>query len=228
MVMSLPVMGNQLSPERLIDFILSLARSDILALFSPLLSWLKTRLFPHAEGIYEVLDYEARLDLCDPKGKLAIYTKRQRVRFLQDNVIAYQDQAFGDGEIFAEYKCSPGVPVDRYEDGYRYRVLISLRQTKNRGDVEEFFIERHIKDGFTKVDGYFQTNVDHRTDKLSLTVVFPPQRKPFEVSLVEQDTARTTVLGGERMRQLPDGKWLVEWSTAKPKRFESYILRWKW
>ncbi len=180
------------------------------------------------EGMYEVLEYEARLELRDTTGKHAVFFKRQKVRFLQDNIIAFQDQAYGDGDIFADYKCSPGVPVDRYQEGYRYRILISLRQTKDRGDVEEFRIERHIKDGFAKADGYFQTNVDHQTDKLSLSVVFPSERMPFEVLLVEEDEGRTTPLSGEQTQRLPNGSWLVQWSTDKPKRFESYILRWKW
>ena len=53
------------------------------------------------------------------------------------------------GNPFAAYRCAPGKAVDRYREGHRWRVLISLRQTKNKGDVEEFFIEREIRDGFT-------------------------------------------------------------------------------
>ena len=51
-----------------------------------------------APGTYEVLDHSATLDL-QQGGKLAIYRKRQRVRFLRDNIIAYQDIAWGDGDI---------------------------------------------------------------------------------------------------------------------------------
>jgi len=31
------------------------------------------------------------------------------VRYLQDNVIAYRDQAWGDGEILVDYRCTPGI-----------------------------------------------------------------------------------------------------------------------
>ncbi len=218
--------------SRAFDFVQALL-SAILANPSQLVFWLQKLAqrilgLKAQEGMYEVLEYEARLELRDAAGKYAVFFKRQKVRFLQDNIIAFQDQAYGDGDIFAEYKCSPGVPVDRYQEGYRFKVLISLRQTKNRGDIEEFRIERHIKHGFVNSEGYFQTNVDHQTDKFSLSVVFPSERKPFEVFLVEEDAARTTALTAENMHELPNGKWLVEWSTNKPKRFESYILRWKW
>jgi hypothetical protein len=213
--------------RRLLDAISALLRADWPALVGQLLPLLG-RWFNRAEGIYEVLDFEAQLELCDPQGEAAIYSKRERVQFLQDNVIAYQDQAWGDGDIFAEYKCSPGVPVDRYQEGYRYRILISLRQTKNRGDIEEFRIERHIRHGFTKPEGSFQTNVDHRTQKLALHVVFPSERKPLDVLLVEQHGERTIPLGTAQIHHLPNEKWLVEWQVERPRQFESYIVRWKW
>lgn len=183
---------------------------------------------PKLEGMYEVLDYESRLELKDCKGKQAIFLKRQRVRFLQDNIIAFQDKAWGEGEIFADYKCSPGVAVDRYREGHRWRVLISLRETKSRGDVEEFHIERAIQDGFTETVEDFQTEINHPTARLSIAVVFPENRQPKQVALVEQNVARTTILGPQHWHVLPDGRQQVVWQTRHPRLFEAYILRWKW
>jgi len=180
------------------------------------------------EGMYEVLEYEARLVLKDPRGETAHYFKRQRVRFVQDNIIAYQDQAWGDGDIFADYKCSPGVAVDRYREGNRYRILISLRESKKRGDIEEFNIQRTIEHGFTKAVEDFQTDIDHTTRKLRVSVVFPAARIPRQISLIEKNAARTTPLGKDQLRALPDGRWQVTFSTGKPRLFESYILRWSW
>lgn len=180
------------------------------------------------EGMYEVLEYETKLVLKDTHGEEATYYKRQRVRFLQDNIIAYQDQAWGDGDIFADYKCTPGVPVDRYREGNRYRILISLRESKKRGDIEEFTIQRTIKHGFTKAVEDFQTDLDHTTRKLRVSVIFPGARMPKEVSLIEKNVARTTSLGRDQLRALPDGRWQATWSIEKPKLFEAYILRWSW
>src|SRR5260221_8462922 len=139
------------------------------------------------EGMYEVLGLDLRLELKDTKGQKAVLYKTEKVRFLQDNIIAYQDKAWGDGEIFAEYKVSPGVEADRYRDGYRYRILISLRETKKRGDIEEFHIERSIRDGFTKSVESISTDIDHITRKLSLKIVFPEKRFPKSVTLIEQN-----------------------------------------
>ena len=44
-------------------------------------------------GIYEVLDYNSTLELIDPYGETAIFKRKQQVKFLQNNVIAFQDHA---------------------------------------------------------------------------------------------------------------------------------------
>jgi hypothetical protein len=69
------------------------------------------------EGVYEVLEYESTLELKDRRGKKATFKKREKVRYLQDKVIAYQDQAWGDGKFLVNYHCTPGRPVDRYRSG---------------------------------------------------------------------------------------------------------------
>jgi hypothetical protein len=78
------------------------------------------------EGMYDILAYDATLELMDPKGETAIFSRHQKVKFLQDNVIAFQGYAWGDGEIFAEYNCSPGVVVDRYLEGDQWKTTEQL------------------------------------------------------------------------------------------------------
>src|SRR5262249_13288516 len=129
---------NTSSISTLLRALLALLNSDTIHLIGHLWEFLQSQFsIGGPRGMYEVLEQQCCLEILDREGKEAVYFKRQRVRFLQNNIIAFQDQAWGDGNIFADYKCSPGVPVDRYREGYRYRILISLRQTKNRGDVEE-------------------------------------------------------------------------------------------
>jgi hypothetical protein len=118
------------------------------------------RYFPN--GLYELLEYDSTLELVDPKGLSVLFKKRQRVRFLQDNVIAFQDCAWGDGYVLGHYRCSPGVSVDQYKEGDRWNVLISLRETKNRGDIEDFYTERRIKGGFTKREEWWQIEMRYR------------------------------------------------------------------
>jgi hypothetical protein len=86
-------------------------------------------------GLYEVLDYELTPELKDGQGKKTTFKKREEVRYPQNNVIAYQDQAWGDGEILLNYRCTPGTPVDRYRSGFKTCILISRREVKDKGDV---------------------------------------------------------------------------------------------
>jgi hypothetical protein len=44
-------------------------------------------------SLYEVLEHESTLELLDARGVTAHFRKRQKVCYLQDNIIAYQDQA---------------------------------------------------------------------------------------------------------------------------------------
>ena len=217
------------SPLRFLKTLFSFLNLDVTDL--PFLLWKTFRpffLLFTAPGIYEVLEHEATLELCDPQGRAVIYHKRQKVRFLQNNIIAYQDKAWGDGDIFAAYQCSPGVPVDRYREGHYFRILISLRQTQQRGDIEEFHIERRILNGFTRSVEDLQTEIDHRTHHLTLHIIFPAARLPTSLSCIEQKRARTTAIGVEHLQKLADGRRQVTWSTKTPRLFEAYILRWEW
>jgi hypothetical protein len=208
-------------------------------LSSPLLDWLALivalyrqlrQFITHEahEGMYEVLDYDTTLELVDPRGETAIFKKRQRIKFLQDNVLAFQDYAWGDGDIFGEYKCSPGVEVDRYQEGDRWNILISLRETKSAGDVEDFYIDRTVKGGFTQAEESRQVEVRHRMRHLRVAVIFPKKRRCQRAVLVERSRNKTVVLDERHFADLPDGRQVVSWETSKIRRFEVYTLKWRW
>lgn len=127
-------------------------------------------------GMYEVLAYETTLELKDRGGKKATFKKREKVRYLQDNVIAYQDQAWGDGEILINYRCTPGMPVDQYRSGYKTYIIISRREVKNKGDIDEFNIEWGIRQGFLRRTEQWETHVKHPTKHLTINVIFPKSR----------------------------------------------------
>ena len=182
----------------------------------------------HHEGMYEILEFDSTLELADPKGETATFKRHQRVKFLQDNVIAFQDCAWGDGQIFADYKCSPGTEVDRYQEGDRWNVLISLRETKSAGDVDDFHIERTVKNGFTQNEEWRQTEIRHRTRHLRLAVIFPKERHCRRAVLIERNRNRTTVLDQGHFSNLPDGRQVLVWETRNPRRFEVYTIKWRW
>ena len=55
-----------------------------------------------SEGTYDVLAYATALEIQDDEGKSATVTKWIKVRYSQNNMIAFQDQAWGDGEILLD------------------------------------------------------------------------------------------------------------------------------
>jgi hypothetical protein len=180
------------------------------------------------EGLYEVLEYEATLELSDKDGDKAQFRKREKVRYLQSQTIAYQDQAWADGEILLDYHCTPGVPVDNYRPGQKTYILISLREVKRRGDIDVFNIEWGIRNGFLRPSEQWETEVSHRTTKVKVQLMFPKQRPPFRVSVVDGVSLRAEPLPEDAQVQLPDGRWLVTWETDQPRLYGRYVLKWDW
>lgn len=180
------------------------------------------------EGTYEVLEYGLRLELKDREGKKALVSKWEKVKYLQNNIIAFQDQAWGDGKILLNYQCKPGVPVDKYRSGYKTHILISLREVKNRGDIDEFNIQWGISRGFLSPTGFWGTDVDHKTAVIKVEVIFPQGRPPLKASVLEKNLQRINTISKNRFTYLPDGRCLLSWEMSKPRRYEQYILRWEW
>ena len=138
------------------------------------------------KGFMRCWSMSPRLSCKMTKGKMASFQKRELVRYRQNNIIAYQDHAWGDGEILLNYRCSPGIVVDRYRPGQKTFLLISLREPKRRGDVDEFNIEWEIKDGFIRSEELWETEIRHRTKQIRVRIIFPKSRPPQDASMVEQ------------------------------------------
>ena len=180
------------------------------------------------EGVYEVLDYESTLEIHNRNGTRATFKKRKKIKYLQDNIIAYHDHAWGDGEILLDYRTSRGKAVDLYRSGYKTYILLSLREVKNRGDIDEFDIQWNLRNGFLTEDGYWSTDVSQKTNHIKMSVIFPKTRPPLSLMIEESNRKRTRPLSPNAKKRLPDGRWMVTWLTSKPKLYEVYVLRWTW
>lgn len=180
------------------------------------------------QGIYDTLDYESTLELRSRDGAKATFRKRKRIRYLQDNIIAYQDYAWGEGDTLINYRTNRGIPVDRYRSGFKTFILLSLREVKNKGDIDEFNIQWDIRRGFLMKDGYWSTDISQPTKHLKVNIIFPKSRPPIRLSLEESNRMRTVDLGRDDQCQLPDGRWLVSWEKDNPRLYEVYVLRWIW
>ncbi len=180
------------------------------------------------EGVYEVLDYECQLELKDKDGTNAHIQKREKIRYLQDYITTYQDQAWGDGEILLNYHCSPGIPVDEYRLGHKTYKLISLREFRNKGDIDEFNIEWNMRNGFLTKTGFWGTAINHRMKNVAVRVIFPKDRPPIHVAITESNIRRTKALDGDTIQKSPDGRPVVVWEKTNPRLYENYVLAWEW
>ena len=180
------------------------------------------------EGIYEFLEYESTLELLDINGKRARFRKREKIRYRQNNVMAYPHQGWADGDSLLNSRCTPGVVVDRYRTGQKTYVLISLRESKQRGEIDEFHIEWNLRGAFLRAQEQWETEVNHRTQHLRIRLVFPKTRPPIRIWVGEYLRRRMRLLGDSALRQLPNGRWQVEWQTNRPRLNERYVLKWEW
>lgn len=214
-----------------------------LVLLRRLLSWLSqdwliallelaqqvgTYLLHQNQDLYENLNYHATLELVTATGQTAVFRKEQRVRFLQNHIIAFEDYAWGDGNVLAEYKCTPGIVVDKWREGDRWNVLISLRETRSRGDITEFYIVRVEKNTFTQAEEWLQTEIRRPTHRLQMGIIFPRERPCQRAVVIQRSRNRVTVLGPGHFHQLPDGRQLVRWVTDNVRTYELYTLKWWW
>jgi len=179
-------------------------------------------------GMYEILDYDSTLDIQDAKGEKSTITRREVIRFLQDNVVAIHDHAWGDGDIFAEYHCQPGIPVDFYEAGSKHNVLISLRETKNRGDVMRLWVQRVVKGGLCSSNEWLETEIDHVMSRLKLSIIFPQTRPCRRATLTRRHANETIVLDERHFRFLRDGRQELTWQTSRPRLHDCYTIKWDW
>ena len=179
-------------------------------------------------GMYEVLNYETSLELLDAKGKEAIFTKIEEVKFLQNNIIAFQDQAWGSGKILLDYQCSPGIPVDFYQFAHKTHILISLRSVMKKGDVSKFNIKWKVKNGFCKPNGFWSTDINHCTKFMRVSVIFPKERPPLKCMTVESNRQKVKDLPKDALVRLPDKRWQATWEKKNPRLHEHYVLKWEW
>jgi hypothetical protein len=99
---------------------------------------------------------------------------------------------------------------------------------KQRGDSDEFIIERKIKNGFMHRQEQWETDINHPTRKVAIRLILPKGRPPMRVALVENIRQKTTLVSDSNQRRLPDGRWQVAWETQSPRLNERYVFKWEW
>jgi hypothetical protein len=181
-------------------------------------------------GPYEVLDADIVWDIERVDGSAVVERKRFDVRFLQDNLICWIDYAFGDGELLAEYRCSPGKLVDVIDvaDGRKW-LVVSLGGMRNRGDRETLTTARLIKDGWTKDREWVSFEIIEPTRQYALTVRFPRGRPCSAAWLRRRGKRDEEKLDLERsVRWLDDGRSELKFAASRPALGDAVTVIWDW
>lgn len=180
--------------------------------------------------IFEVLDHFGQWEIQDAQGQSVVLSKRLKVRFLQNHVLAIDDPAWGDGELFAEYSCQPGEAVDRFRAGPEWRTLISLREFRNKGDIEEFLIRRRITGGFTQDEEWVAIETGRTIGAIHAEIIFPKERKPDPGTLRWERRSDRQVhhLTAEALSYLDDGRQCLTFRLDRPRMGEIYTIKWRW
>ena len=182
----------------------------------------------HYGGIYEILECTNTWDLSDPNGAVATFTKRNRVRFIQNNVLAIPDYVWGDGSSH-EYRCSPGRQVDEFKEGHRVCKVISLGKAYKRDEELVLEISRTVKDAFTSSAEWLEVRPVVGTPHLELNVIFPEGVKAHDVVM----TTTKDATGETREKRLEkfdfdNGRQRLTVNFRRPPPDELIRIDWRW
>ena len=162
--------------SRLFDWVLPLLVEALVRVgptLGPQLDRLLNR-FRASLDVFEVNDFRVSLDVKDARGHRAVYTRRERVRFLRDHVTTFYDYGWGTGETFASHRITPGRVVDRQRVGPRYRSLVLLPKPKRRGERLTFTVRRAIRrGGFGGRANWLEADIYYKTRRAQLRVSVP-------------------------------------------------------
>lgn len=175
---------------------------------------------------YENVLLELVWDIRDRSGRTAVLERRQRVRFLREEAEAVRDVVWGEGSQLARYYARGACRMLVRSEGSRRAVLLGLANRPDAGSNAVVTSKRVIEDGFLTSAEYCEVMVERPTQRLVVTVIFPPGRPPKETRLItlprEKQEQRIAI------RYAADGRAYLRWSRLKPTIDCTYSLRWSW
>lgn len=174
---------------------------------------------------YEVLEYDAHVELLDTDGREARYTRTERVRFLKDTTTVY-DYGWGNGIAFAEHDTSRGRFAEKKLVGSRLRAAVELPELQHRGDEFILSFDRTVRNGFmSPSECWLEAELYHPTKRLSLRVVLPPSRRLREARLVTLEDPDGTAL---QPVEMADGRQSIWYEVSNPRVGQRFTILWDW
>lgn len=186
---------------------------------------------PHLAGVfkpsalYDVLNFEATIEVKDSRGYQAVYSKKQRLRFLKDNVSTVYDYGWGTGNAFASHRVEPGHIVERKQIGPRYRSLVMLPEPQHKGDELTLSVRRLIKDKFTGKGNWLEGEVYNKMQRMRLSVILPASRPVTRAWLVQRRQPTESLVSA---KPISGHRQRLASTITNPKIGDMYTLVWDW
>lgn len=168
---------------------------------------------------YETIKFSGRLKILDTDRMTAIFTRRQRVRFLEDGVGVLFDRIWGEGVLVGSY-LAPGVTImEPIRTPSGYVLPLGLPRPFRKGETFELVTHRRIVGAFSQEKGYWDTTMSKPTELIQITVVTPPDVKAGQPDIVAPPR------GDMDLTQRANS---LQFRVTRPAMNGPYRLRWSW
>lgn len=168
---------------------------------------------------YETIKYGGRLEMLDKEGNVATFTRRQRIRFLEDNVAVFFDRVWGEGVLFANYSAKSMRIIDAIPTTKGYVVPLALPRRFSKGEVFDVVTHRRIVGAFLPDMAYWDSAMHAPTELLALDVVAPRTRRFRSPEIIAPPT-------GDFDADASRGS--LKLRVRQPALHASYRLMWAW
>ncbi len=163
---------------------------------------------------------------------MACVTKNNRVRFIQNNVLAIPDYIWGDGSTSSDYSCDPGEKVAEHREGAKNCVVIALDRMYKRDDELDIRIIRTVRGAFLESEEWVEVKPVAGTPALSFTLLWPAGRPPRGTTLTLENERRNrrkvTTLTDDDLEWHEGGRRKFARHFANPSADEVIRIDWKW
>lgn len=175
--------------------------------------------FPPDFASYETLSFDSYLSILG-QGEVALFRRRQRVRFLENGVSVFIDRLWGEGVLLAGYSLSRGMGIiEALRTRKGYAMILSLPRRFKKGEVLTIETERRIVGGFANAKPYWELAMWAPTQRISLKVSMPSLLRMSDPEIVAP--ARGEMSFKKRGSD-------VTFAVGHPGVHVPYRLEWKW
>jgi len=133
---------------------------------------------------YETIKFSGRLKFLDETRSVAVFTRRQRVRFLEDGVSVLFDHIWGEGLLLGRYVAPDVQLMEPIRTAKGLALPMRLAKSFRKGETFELVTHRRIVGGFAGRDAYWDTLMTKPTNLIQISVVMPDTVRITEPEIV--------------------------------------------